>query len=219
MPTASGYLERILYRFRGGADGANPMSTIVAGADGTLYGTTQAGGGTACGSGCGTIFKLTPMGRDYHETVVHRFGARLDGIKPNGRLLLDHGNIYGTTELGGTAGLGTAFVLAQTGTGYAERVLHSFRGNADGATPSSGLIVDAAGNLYGETSAGGGTVYKLAPARGDFTESVVHAFGGSLLAEGRGPAGGLTLDAAGALYGTTLGGGIGDGGTLFRIAP
>jgi uncharacterized repeat protein (TIGR03803 family) len=125
---------------------------------GNLYGITDAGGANTLG----TLFKMDSTN---HVTVLYNFGASAtDAVRPVGDLLMDAaGNLYGATVIGGTANLGTVFKLDTTGH---LTVLHSFTGTAaDGNDPLGGLIMDAAGNLYGATLLGGasnlGTVYKL----------------------------------------------------------
>ncbi|HSZ01451.1 MAG TPA: choice-of-anchor tandem repeat GloVer-containing protein [Terriglobales bacterium] len=173
--------EEILHRFWGGADGANPQAGLVRDAAGNLYGTTTYGGGGACQNGsfmgCGTVFKLDKTGK---ETVLYRFTGGSDGANPFSGLVRDSvGNLYGTTYQGGNTGCqsqmggcGTVFKVDMSGK---ETVLYSFTGAADGETPFSGLLRDAAGNLYGTTAAGGtknknvcpssgcGVVFKIAP--------------------------------------------------------
>lgn len=214
--------ETVLYAFAGAPDGSLPLAGLIADQAGNLYGTTASGGGGSvdhCGGlGCGTVFKLAPDGT---ETVLYAFqGAGGDGFYPAGDLLLDQaGNLYGTTQSGGNVkcggyGCGTAFELAPDGT---ETVLHIFKGGTDGAWPgwgigSAGLIADQSGNLYGVTYAGGGsgcggygcgTIFRLAA---DGTETILHSFRGGHH-DGSNPAGSLTMDDAGNLYGTTLEGG------------
>ena len=102
-------------------------------------------------------------------------------------------------------------------------MLHSFHNNgSDGANPQAGVVLDAAGNLYGTTYDGGihnlGTVFELTPnADGGWTEFVLHSFGNG--ADGQNPTGSLIWDAAGNLYGTTVNGGIHSAGTLFELTP
>ncbi len=149
-----------------------------------LYGTTTAGGGTCPGPGgtrtvCGTIFRLAPDGT---ESILYTFKGETDGWYPTGALLSDrHGNLFGTTELGGSYsaypcqmnGCGTVFKLAPDGT---KKTLYSFTGDADSQYPMGALIADKAGNLYGTTAGGGtsnGTVFKVAP---DGTETVLYTF-------------------------------------------
>jgi uncharacterized repeat protein (TIGR03803 family) len=102
-------------------------------------------------------------------------------------------------------------------------MLHQFSNtDGDGALPQSGVLFDSLGNLYGTTTIGGtslyGTVYQLSPSSGGgWTETVVHSFGS--VGDGSEPYGGLIRDAAGNLYGTTVGGGAAAFGTVFEITP
>ena len=138
----------LLHVFTGGSgDGAHPTADLMADAQGNLYGTTLQGGGTFCKYyGCGTVFRLATDGT---ESLLYAFTGGSDGANPAGSLIADTaGNLYSTTQVGGARGYGTIFKLAPDGT---ETVLHSFNGNSDGALPSSGLVVDKAGNLFGST--------------------------------------------------------------------
>jgi uncharacterized repeat protein (TIGR03803 family) len=131
------------------------------------------------------------------------------------------GNLYGTTYIGGAYDLGSVFKLEAAGS---ESVLYSFKGSSDGEYPYSGVVIDNAGNLYGTTAgfcnsitcgagaSGNGTVYKLDPSG---TLTVLHHFANSN--DGANP-GGLLLDPAGNLYGTTYNGGSAGVGTVFKIA-
>ncbi|HWW14018.1 MAG TPA: choice-of-anchor tandem repeat GloVer-containing protein [Candidatus Dormibacteraeota bacterium] len=158
--------ETVLYSFTGGADGAQPGNffsgaPLVRDAAGNLYGTTPYGGDLSCFRfGCGVVFKLDTTGK---ETVLHTFTGQPDGAGPNAGLVWDSkGNLYGTTGEGGQYNAGTIFKLDNKGN---LTVLHNFGAFAsDGKYPSTGLIRDAAGNLYGGTSGGGlfgGTVFEL----------------------------------------------------------
>ena len=142
-------------------------------AAGNFYGTTHDG---PFPGGYGTVFKLDTAGQ---MTVLHIFSGidvGGDGAYPNGGLVRDSaGNLYGTTNQGGLANYyGTVFKVDSSGK---ETVLHSFRDysayDPDGSLPVSGVIIDAAGNLYGTTSAGGaiggGTVFKLSGITGTGT--------------------------------------------------
>jgi len=159
----SGGNEDVLYRFRGGTDGANPVGGLVE-AGGTLYGTTSAGGGDGCPGVCGTVFSITPAGREH---VLYRFQGGKDGADPTGGLVAFGGKLYGTTSAGGGSGCGgrgcgTVFSLTASGQ---ETVLHRFQSGSDGAVPFAGLtLVD--GTLYGTTFTGGagyGTVFSIRP--------------------------------------------------------
>jgi uncharacterized repeat protein (TIGR03803 family) len=102
--------ETVLYAFKGGSDGAEPLAGLVVDASGNLFGTTYVGGGSGCGGGgCGTAFELATDGT---ETVLHAFAGGSDGAMPQaGSLVFDsEGNLYGTTFSGGN-GHGTVFEL------------------------------------------------------------------------------------------------------------
>ena len=156
-------------------------------------------------------------------------GSCTDGRAPDAGLILDAaGNLYGTTSEGGASGGGVVFELTRGTDGtWSETVLHSFCSSwqncPDGQEPEAGVIFDAAGNLYGTTVYGGanneGVVFELMPAAdGSWTEKVLHSF----VFDGKDgvvPYGGLVLDAAGNLYGTTAVGGIRNGGTVFELYP
>lgn len=211
-------------------DGADSWAGLVRDAEGNLYGTTYAGGIYRDG-GYGTVFKVDPGGT---EAVLHRFTGGKDGIYPAfGSLLLDSGrNLYGTTSYGGAYDNGIVFRIDPTGK---ETVLYAFSGKTDGGVPYSGLISDAAGNLYGTTTMGGdlncindddqpgcGTVFRI-DKRGK--ETVLYSFTGTG-GDGEAPWAALTRDGRGNLYGTTMMGGDlsctnPDGypgcGTIFRL--
>ena len=226
-PNADGsWAVSVLHSFNG-SDGAGPYGGLTFDADGNLYGATAWGGA----DGLGVAFELTPNGDgSWGESVLHSFSGS-EGGEPLGRMIFDAaGNLYGTTYQGGAHGNGTVFELTPNGDGsWVESLLHSFNGS-DGGYPFADLTFDAAGNLYGTTKFGGhyrctygcGTVFKLTPnGDGSWVESVLHLFNGS---DGRYPVGGLTFDAAGNLYGTTLyGGGSAcchqGRGTVFKLTP
>jgi uncharacterized repeat protein (TIGR03803 family) len=156
------------------------------------------------------------------EKVIHAFRGGADGSGPSPNLLADSaGNLYGTTAEGGDQQAGTVFELSPRASGgWTEHILYSFQGGTDGSTPSSGLIADSAGNLYGETSQGGsqslGTVYELSPSNSGWTETVLYSFVDA--STGVSPAGGLAFDSKGNLYGTTSQGGVPLGlGTVFQL--
>ncbi len=134
----SGWVLQPLYAFKGGNDGFDAGAGVTIGKDGSLYSTTSAGGGTNCGQGCGTVFKLQPAtsatlsGLSWKETVLYRFTGGTDGGNPEyGNVVLDaSGNVYGTAELGGNSqncylGCGVVFKLTQAGV---ETVIDTFTG-------------------------------------------------------------------------------------------
>ncbi len=146
-----------LYSFKGGTDGTSPLSALIAGGAGKFYGTTWEGGGGGCirNSGCGTVFELAADGT---ETVLHAFADGSDGALPFAGLIEDKaGNLYGTTEGGGSGscgglGCGTIFKVARDGT---ETVLHAFLHFSHGYDPEGGLMQDKEDHLIGTTFNGG----------------------------------------------------------------
>jgi len=239
-PTGSGtWIETVLHSFNdNGKDGVVPFAGLIFDAKNRLYGTTSSGGANKApvcgGDGCGTVFELkTGAGGKWTETVLHSFchvdGCAGDGFQPLAGLILDKaGNLYGTTNLGiptgrchGGAGCGTVFeLMPRTDGEWKEKVLHSFNVD-DGKNPQAGLILDAAGNLYGATATVG-TVFELIK-KDDWAGKVLHRFGKGN--DGANPYGTPIFDAAGNLYGTTYDGGTNkcspDGvgcGTVFQLS-
>jgi uncharacterized repeat protein (TIGR03803 family) len=166
--------ETVLYSFTGGADGGAPGSGVIQDTQGNLYGSTNQGGAESSlciGGHCGVVFKLSPTGI---ETVLHTFTGTY-GANPV-RLARDvAGNLYGGTSAGGPYGgdfyhSGVLFEFTPCDSAYEFRILYSFTGGADGGG-ASGLVRDAAGNLYGMAGYGGassgvsghGVVFRLAP--------------------------------------------------------
>jgi uncharacterized repeat protein (TIGR03803 family) len=220
--TSDGH-ETVLYRFRGGADGGKPYGGLVLDMAGNLYGTTAYGGRNKCTSpdgfvGCGTVFRVDPGGK---ETALYSFAGGTDGANPDASLLRDAtGNLYGTTEFGGTSGNGTVFKIDATGK---ETILHNFTGGSD-SFPNAGLIRDSSGDLYGTATGRApfclngkgdcGLVFKLDPLG---NEKVLHDFTFGL--DGYAPLASLLRDTAGNLYSTTyLSAGAGNVfGTVFKL--
>jgi uncharacterized repeat protein (TIGR03803 family) len=206
--------ESVLHTFEGGkADGASPGGSIALDQAGNIYGVTESGGTY----NQGVVYKLTPSGQ---ETILHAFTSRADGGFPTGIALDSAGNLYGTAEFGGEGsqtGLQEGVVFKVDAAGSFS-LLHSFTGLSDGGNPDGGVVLDQAGNLYGTTNSGGfgdpgaGVVFKI-DTSGSY--SVLHAF--SAATEGGHPYAGVTLDAAGNLYGTCSGDGPRSGGTVFEL--
>jgi uncharacterized repeat protein (TIGR03803 family) len=215
------WAETVLYSFSGGADGSQPGDGgLTFDRSGNAYGTTFHGGqtGGSCGSGCGVVFKLSPSGDRWTESVLHVFAGGSDGNQPDSGVILDQaGNLYGETDYcGGSNCYGLAYELSPTGSGWVETVLHDF-GFTGGSYPGGGLVFDTAGNLYGVTCCfGGGDAFELSPTGSGWTAAVLYSFTGSY-----GPVGGagLVRDAAGNLYGTTSGDGAYGQGNVFKLAP
>ncbi len=211
--------ETVLYSFTGQADGGYPYASLTLDKNGNLYGTTYEGGDLSCQPpyGCGTVFKVDPTG---HESVLYSFtGAYPDyGISPVGGLVRDKaGNLYGTTTYGGTASYhGNVFELTPDGT---IANLYSFTGsNGDGEWPTSNLMLDNKGNLYGATNYGGspncesgcGVIFKVSP---DGTENILFSFTGG--ATGFRPS--ALVRHGGHLYGTASNGGAYNVGVIFSL--
>ena len=219
--TASGQ-ETVLHSFCSlakCADGSAPSGGVIIDSEGNLYGTTIEGGASSNGSskasGAGVLYKLAPSGQ---ETVLYNFCSLAncaDGSLPSGGLLMDsEGNLYGTTLYGGTnggmsSGSGVVYKVDTSGT---ETVLCSF-GSAscpDGSNPTSGVIRDSEGNLYGTTSHHvadlmGGVVFELSPSE---QETVLYNFCSlKNCADGAQP-GGVIRDSEGNLYGSASDGSV-----------
>jgi uncharacterized repeat protein (TIGR03803 family) len=213
--TAAGS-ESALYSFTAtGSDGGLPVG-VLQGTDGNFYGTTTFGGS----GGNGTVFKVTAAGA---ETVLHSFAGASDGAEPQAGLVqAGDGNLYGTTQFGGTDSDGIVFKITTAG---AETVLYSFTGTAtDGANPVTPLIQASDGNLYGTTGSGGnagchggcGTVFKISTAGVESALYVFTAGGGQ--AQRPDPTA-LLQGSDGNFYGTTAYGGAADWGAVFKITP
>jgi hypothetical protein len=230
------WTETVLYPFAGKSDGSKPQAGLIFDDEGNLYGTTAYGGldYVQCGnSGCGTVFAISPgTGGSWNEILLHKFSAGADGFRPMAELIFDTaGNLFGTTLYGGAPGpslcspwhCGTVFELSPSSSGWMESVVLAFNG-PNGAWPKSDLIFDPAGNLYGTTQGGtmnyNGNVFELAPKGGSWNETVLYSFPYQGNAKpGNLPAAGVIRDAAGNLYGTTLGGGFSTSGVVFEIVP
>jgi len=203
--------EKVLYNFTGGTDGGNPYSRLTSDSAGNFYGTTFYGG-----FGLGTVFELSPNGSGgWNETVLYNFCSApgcVDGAYPTYSYVTfdNKGNLYGTANQGGANGYGVVFELSRAGASWTETVLYNFGLAHGGVDPVNGLIMDSKGNLYGTTEydvSGGipGTVFELSTSGGGWTEQVIYDNADIYY-------GGLTMDAAGDIFGTTL-------STAFELLP
>lgn len=215
--------EKVLTNFTS----ARPNGGLVFDRVGNLYGT-----GTGFASYFGQVFELQHLtdGRWIHK-IIYQFKGADGGYPQPGPIFDDAGNLYGAATVGGSHfclytqqsnTCGIVFELTPTAQGeWTEKILYDFAGGMDGANPTTGVISDTAGNLYGTTILGGlghGTVFRLQPGPdGTWTEKVLYRFvdnlGGVL------PSGGLVLDDAGNLFGTTHSGGKTGNGTIFELSP
>lgn len=243
VSAASAATEKVVYAFKGGRDGAEPLAGLI-NLNGTLYGTTAGGGTGTCPNGyyrphCGTVFSVNP--ETGAETVVYSFKGGRDGAYPQAGLISVGDTLYGTTSYGGDTtacpgskinhtppGCGTVFSLNVTTA--KETVLHSFQGGRDGDGPYAGVI-DVGGILFGTTefdgANGGGTVFSINLSTR--AEVVLHSFCSQPqqhdCSDGQSPEAGL-INMNGTLYGTTYAGGGGTGcednfgcGTVFSVDP
>jgi len=213
----------------GGDVGAGSKANLVADSEGNLYGTTESGGKYFNG----VVFELSRTGKGFWvEKVLHVFNPGAgDGAESLGGLIIDSaGNLYGTTATGGSTILGaggTVFELMPgRNSNWQEKILFTFESKISGApfAPFSGLVMDAAGNLYGTTSEGGtyghGAVFELSPtAKGNWTPSYLYSFGANATDGIDSMSPYLTLDASGNLYGSTYDGGLYNFGTVFQLSP
>jgi uncharacterized repeat protein (TIGR03803 family) len=194
-------------------DGNTPLAGLITDG-GMLYGTAHAGGT----NGGGALFKISTSGTGY--TILHWFTTNApDGFSPQSELVLSGGMLYGTTTAGGVSNLGTVFAIGTNGTGYT--TLHSFTNTVNGQSPYGGLVLNS-GMLYGTTGGGTGTtngsIFSINTNGSGF--QILHVFTSTGLAtnaDGKTPRATLTFS-GGYLYGTAISGGVGAGGTLFRLS-
>ena len=212
------WTEKTLYDFTGipsgktSGDGCDSVAGVVLGSSGNLYGTTVGGGASH-----GTVYELNPNSSGpWTETILYAFaGAPADGAAPYSDLVFNGGNLYGTTEAGGSNGnLGTVFQLSPGSSGsWTETTLFNFT-TATGCNPREGVTFDPQGNLCGTTSScaiantgsfygtWNGSVYELKPpvSGTTWTETTLYEFQGEN--DGANPYGVVLRDSSGNLYGT-----------------
>ena len=196
-----------LAAFGSAPQGILPESTLSVDGSGNLYGDATSGGA----SDDGTVFEIT------HGSGAITTLASFDGVNgktPEGSVIIDAGgDLFGTTNVGGANGDGTAFEVANGAN--VVTTLASFNGT-DGSNPDTGLILDSAGDLFGTTTAGGaagdGTVFEVVHGSNAITR--LASFSG---ANGSNPSGSLAIDSSGNLYGATSAGGIDSDGVVFEL--
>ena len=219
--TNGNWTLKVIYSFTGGNNGGRPYSGVILDGAGNLYGTT-AGNGLF-----GSLYKLTPSGSGWTETILHSFQDASAGFYPWGGLLLDaSGNLYGTTFDGGSTDGGTVYELSPTSGGWTFTTLYGgfcLSGPELGGSAAS-LVMDAAGSLYGTTmtSSGSctlqnGSVFKLTPSGDGWIYTSLHNF--LDLTDGARPLGNVVLDANGNVYGTSSLDGVGGDGVAWEITP
>jgi uncharacterized repeat protein (TIGR03803 family) len=235
---SSGWTFTPLYAFKGDDvnggenDGAYPVAAVTIGPDGSLYGTTEAGGGGSCyyfHNGCGAVFKLSPPPAacktalcPWRETVIYSLASD-SGFEAVGDVIFDSaGNLYGTVALGGPYDGGYVFELTPSYGGWTEQTVYAFNpNNEDCNAPMAGLVFDASGNLYGTANNGCGLLYggvfQLVPSGSGWTENILLRLNG--FGDGDGTEASLTPDGRGGFYGTTEGLGPNGHGTVFELTP
>ena len=212
----SGWVYSKLYGFSG-SDGEFPIAKLAIGRDGSLYGTTTAGGK----GGSGVAFNLRPPPTRcvavqclWQLTVLHSFTYSYEGTSASNLNFDSAGNLFGTTADGGPGGLGTVYKLTPSGGSWTYTMLTNFEGTGAGA-PYGGVIPDQNGNVYGTGyDTYPGTVFEVTSSG---AVQVLHKFHSS---DGLDPFYGLIFGPQGNLYGeTAFGGASGEGGTVFELAP
>ena len=215
-----------LHEFAGPPDGDYPAG-IAIGPNGALYGTAGGGVGND-GSGWGTVYEVQPPAAAcktaicyWNETILHAFTYIPDGADPQSdNVVFDQaGNMYGTTIAGGASNCGVVWELSPSAGGWTYSILYNFANHGGGCAPTSGVILDPAGNLYGVTLDGGtgaGTLFQLVPYNGGWIENTVLVFSAST---GDNSFGRLFMDAHRNLYGTASLDGPHNGGTVFEASP
>jgi uncharacterized repeat protein (TIGR03803 family) len=234
-PSQGTWTERVIYNFAGGADGYSAEGGLIFDKAGNLYGTTV-GGGNAAGCtaavGCGTVFELKPAtGGGWSESVLFSFGNPSGlplAVYPSAVVMDGDGNLYGTTYYGGASGVcvygcGSLYQLSPNSNGsWTETVINNFDPEPGGYNPSGGAILGLGGRLYGTTTLGGlagdlnGTVFEATPnPNGAWKVTTPFAFPTTDSNDSQST---LIEDAEGNLYGTTVGGGLDNIGTVFKLS-
>jgi uncharacterized repeat protein (TIGR03803 family) len=214
-----------IYDFTGGSDGWDPNAPMIAGPDGSLYGTTLYGGNMDCaqgfGYGCGTVYQLSPSGDHWTESTLYQFRGGKDGSQNYSTLTLDSmGRLYGVTD-GGTP-WNAIFRLTPGAPGkrWHFNLLYEFKGQRDGGNPLTPLFLDSSGAIYGASQEGGlsgngcdqqfgcGAIFQLVPPThkdGPWTARILYEFQGAN--DGGNPST-MIMDRAGNIFGTTRYGGV-----------
>jgi uncharacterized repeat protein (TIGR03803 family) len=210
------WTQNVIYSFSG-TDGYIPQGDLTFDASGNIYGTTVGGGAFNWGA----IYKLTPSGGGWTESVLYSAQEDNNGFEPYGGVVRDaSGNLYGVFQFS-SGGSGAVFQLTPSGSAWTEQTIHNFNFSGDnGVEPIGGLIMDASGNLYGTTLYGGtfpagGTAFELTPGGGGWSYQTIHSFQNG---DG-GPEDKLMMDATGNLYGTAFSAGAFGWGSVFKLTP
>jgi uncharacterized repeat protein (TIGR03803 family) len=225
VPAIHGQTFSVIHSFTGENDGGNPRAGLMTDSQGNLYGTAFSGGAY----GQGLVYKLRDSS-GWILTPVHSFLPYDVGASPDWITFAPDGTIFGATYHSYVHDTGTVFHLRPSANTcrsvlceWLNSTLYQFQDVPDGANPEGSLVLDQRGNLYGSTYYGGhsgqacGTIYELSPSSGGgWTEAVLYRF--SCGSDGSVP-NGVILGPDGSLYGTTIYGGINNGGVVFRFTP
>lgn len=231
-----------IYDFTGNADGWDPNAPMIAGPDGSLYGTTFYGGYLNCsagfGYGCGTVYQLSFSGGQWTETTLYQFRGGKDGYQNYSTLTLDSaGRLYGATDA--TTPWNGVFRLTPGAPGkrWHFKLLYEFKGQRDGGNPLTPLFLDSSGAIYGASQQGGlsgkgcnqqfgcGAIFQLVPPAhqdGPWSARVLYEFQG---ADDGGNPSAMIMDSSGTIYGTTEYGGVFNKncplgcGVIFELLP
>lgn len=220
--TAHAQTYRLVYSFTGGLDGGQPYSGVTLNRGGDLYGTTHTGNQ---GTNWGQVYRLQRRGSNYGFVDLALFDGTLEApvtfgpngsiysTSPNNLTIYQHGYVLNVSPPQ-NAVCDTVLCL------WFATVIYGFSGGADGDMPNYGAVIfDQAGNMYGTTSGGGsgnGVVYEMMGSGVNWTEQAIYAFSGT--PDGATPLGGVVLDTAGNLYGTTTAGGASGNGAVYELS-
>jgi len=231
-----------IYDFTGLSDGWDPNAPMIAGSDGSLYGTTLYGGDLTCaggfGYGCGTVYQLTPSGGHWIESTLYQFRGGKDGFQNYSTLTLDNaGRLYGATDVGTPYGAIFRLTPGAPGKLWRFSLLYQFKGQRDGSYPLTPVFLDQSGAIYGASIQGGlsgkgcnqqfgcGAIFQLVPPAhkdGPRTANVLYEFQGAN--DGGNPTS-MIMDGTGTIYGTTAYGGAFNKncplgcGVIFQLFP
>jgi uncharacterized repeat protein (TIGR03803 family) len=220
----------VIHNFTGGADGGDPTAGLTIDRHGNLYGTAS-----TLGSGWGDVYKMSSYHGGWVLTPLYSFQGGNDGYDPGAQVSIgSNGILYSTTVFGGGngcydgEGCGTIFALRPAANArgnalsqWTESQLYRFTGSTDGYSPSSDLVQDQAGNLYGVTWNGGawgkGSIFELQHTASGWQFQTLYSFTGG--SDGAQPIGNFLIDSAGNLYGAAFTGGYAGCGTVFELSP